>query len=133
LALSRTHIAAPLAGTIGRPSVAPGAFVEAAAGTVLAEISQLDPVLVSFSVPYVERQRAFEKAGTSIPAEVFQHATISLELPGARTYEQAGKVEHSLAVIDQATDMLTLWAVFPNPNNVLIPGLKVRVISRLTE
>jgi multidrug efflux pump subunit AcrA (membrane-fusion protein) len=50
-----------------------------------------------------------------------------------RTYEQAGKVEHSLAVIDQATDMLTLWAVFPNPNNVLTPGLKVRVISRLTE
>jgi hypothetical protein len=42
-------------------------------------------------------------------------------------------VEHSLAVIDQATDMLTLWAVFPNPNNVLTPGLKVRVISRLTE
>lgn len=52
--------------------------------------------------------------------------------PGGRTYEQAGKVEHSLAVIDQAT-MLTLWAVFPNPNNVLTPGLKVRVISRLTE
>jgi len=64
--------------------VAPGAFVEAAAGSVLAEIAQLDPVLVSFSVPYTERQRAFDKAGTSVAAEVFQHSTISLELPSGR-------------------------------------------------
>jgi membrane fusion protein, multidrug efflux system len=56
-----------------------------------------------------------------------------LELSSGRTYEHAGKVEHSLAMIDQGTDALTLWAVFPNPSNVLIPGLKVRVISRLTE
>jgi membrane fusion protein (multidrug efflux system) len=133
LALSRTHIAAPLAGTVGRPKVAPGAFVEAQAGTVLAEIAQLDPVLVSFSVPYAERQRAFEKAGTSVVAEVFQRSELSLELPSGRTYEHAGKVEHSVAMIDQATDMLTLWAVFPNPDNVLIPGLKVRVVFRLTD
>ena len=111
--------------------MAPSAFVEAAAGTVLAEIAQLDPVLVSFSVPYAERQRAFENAGTSVAVEVFQRSTISLELPSGRTYQHAGSVEHSLAVIDQTTDMLTLWAVFPNPNNGLIPGLKVRVISRL--
>jgi multidrug efflux pump subunit AcrA (membrane-fusion protein) len=113
--------------------VAPGAFVEAAAGAVLAEIAQLDPILVSFSVPYLERQRAFDKAGTSVPAEVFQRATISLELPSGRTYDYAGRVEHSLAVIDQGTDTLTLWAVFSNPTNVLIPGLKVRVIFRLTD
>jgi membrane fusion protein, multidrug efflux system len=133
LALSRTHIAAPLGGTVGRPKVAPGAFVEAQTGTVLAEIAQLDPVLVSFSVPYAERQQAFEKAGTSVVAEVFQRSKLSLELPSGRTYEHAGKAEHSVAVIDQATDMLTLWAVFPNPDNVLIPGLKVRVVFRLTD
>jgi multidrug efflux pump subunit AcrA (membrane-fusion protein) len=33
LALSRTRVAAPLSGTVGRPRVAPGAFVEATAGT----------------------------------------------------------------------------------------------------
>jgi RND family efflux transporter MFP subunit len=60
LALSRTHVVAPLSGTVGRPHVAPGAFVEATTGAVLAEIAQLDPILVSFNVPYVERQRAFD-------------------------------------------------------------------------
>jgi membrane fusion protein (multidrug efflux system) len=137
LALSRTRIAAPLSGTVGRPHVAPGAFVEAAAeaagGTVLAEVVQLDPVLVSFFVPYVERQRAFEKAGTFAVPEVFQRSTLALELPSGHLYEHIGKAEYSVTQIDQATDMMTLWAVFPNPNNVLVPGLKVRIISRLTD
>jgi RND family efflux transporter MFP subunit len=61
LALSRTRVAAPLSGTVGHLHVAPGAFVEATTGTILVEIAQLDPILVSFFVPYVERQRAFDK------------------------------------------------------------------------
>jgi RND family efflux transporter MFP subunit len=67
LALSRTRVVAPLSGTIGRPHVAPGAFVEAIKDMVLAEIAQLDPMEVSFRVPYVERQRALDKAGTISP------------------------------------------------------------------
>ena len=47
LALSRTHVVAPISGTVGRPHVAPGAFVEAKAGTVLAEIATLHPILVA--------------------------------------------------------------------------------------
>jgi membrane fusion protein, multidrug efflux system len=133
LALSRTHVVAPLSGTVGRPHVAPGAFIEATTGTVLAEIAQLDPILVSFNVPYVERQRAFDKAGTSTVSEVFQRSTLSLELPSARVYEHSGKLEYSGGEIDQSTGMMTLWAEFSNPGNVLIPGLKVQVVSRLTD
>jgi multidrug efflux pump subunit AcrA (membrane-fusion protein) len=43
LALSHTRVVAPISGTVGRPHVAPGAFVDAKADTVLAEIAQLDP------------------------------------------------------------------------------------------
>jgi multidrug efflux pump subunit AcrA (membrane-fusion protein) len=46
LALSRTHVIAPISGIVGRPHVAPGAFAEATTGTVLAEIAQLDPIMV---------------------------------------------------------------------------------------
>jgi hypothetical protein len=28
--------------------------------------------------------------------------------------------------------MMTVWARFPNPDNVLVPGLKVKVTSRLS-
>ena len=133
LALSRTHVVAPLSGTVGRPHVAPGAFVEATTGTVLAEIAQLDPILISFNVPYLERQRAFDKAGTSTVSELFQRSTLSLELPSGRIYEHSGKSEYSGGEIDQSTGMMTLWAEFSNPGNVLVPGLKVRVISRLVD
>ena len=131
LALSRTHVVAPLSGTVGRPHVAPGAFVEATTGTILAEIAQLDPILVSFYVSYVERQRALDKAGTSAADELFHRSTLTLELPSGRIYEHFGKPEYHGGEIDQSTDMMTVWAEFPNPDNVLVPGLKVHVISRL--
>ena len=52
LALSHTRVVAPISGTVGRPHVAPGAFVDAKADTVLAEIAQLDPILVACYVSY---------------------------------------------------------------------------------
>lgn len=131
LALSRTHVTAPISGIVGRPHVAPGAFVEPTTGTVLAEIAQLDPILVSLSVPYNERERDLEKAGTSNPEELFKRITLSLELPSGRIYEHSGKPEYQGSEIDQTTGVLTVWAEFPNPDQVLLPGLKVRVISRL--
>jgi membrane fusion protein, multidrug efflux system len=135
LALSRTRVVAPLSGTIGRPHVAPGAFVEAIKDMVLAEVAQLDPMEVSFRVPYVERQRALDKAGTSDADadEVFDKSTLSLELPSERVYELSGKPEPHGEEIDQSTDVMTVWSVFPNPHNVLVPGLKVHVISHLAD
>jgi hypothetical protein len=103
LALSRTRVVAPLSGTIGRPPVAPGAFVEAIKDMVLAEIAQLDPMEVSFHVPYVERQRALDKAGTSDADEVFDKSTLSLELPSDRIYDLSGKPHGE--EIDQSTDV----------------------------
>ena len=133
LALSRTRVVAPLSGTIGRPHVAPGALVETIKGMVLAEIAQLDPMEVYFRVPYVERQRALDKAGTSDADDVFDNSTLSLELPSERMYELSGKPEPHGEQIDQSTDVMTVWAVFPNPHNVLVPGLKVHVISHLAD
>jgi hypothetical protein len=69
----------------------PGAFVEAKAGTVLAEIAQLDPILVACYVPYADRERSFKHAGTSSVPELFGKITVSLELPTGRTYEHTGR------------------------------------------
>ena len=133
LALSRTRVVAPLSGTVGRPQVAPGAFVETIKGMVLAEIAQLDPMLISFQVPYVEWLRALDKAGTSDADELFERSTLSLELPSERIYEFSGTLESRGEQIDQTTDVMTVWALFPNPRNVLVPGLKVHVISHLAD
>jgi RND family efflux transporter MFP subunit len=131
LALSRTHVLAAISGIVGRPHVAPGALVEPTTGTVLAEIVQLDPILVSFDVPYNERERALDKAGTTTTEKLFQRITLSLELPSGRIYERSSKPEYLGSEIDQSTGMLTIWSEFSNPDRVLLPGLKVHVISRL--
>jgi len=97
----------------------------------LVEIAQLDPMKVYFYVPYVERQRALDKAGTFDADALFEKFTLSLELPTERTYARSSTPLPHGEDIEQSTDVTTEWAVFPNPYNVLIPGLKVHVISHL--
>jgi multidrug efflux pump subunit AcrA (membrane-fusion protein) len=112
LALSRTRVVAPLSGTIGQPLVAPGAW--AIKGIKLVEIAQLDPMKVYFYVPYVERQRALDKAGTFDPDEIFEKFTLSLELPTERVYARSSSPLPHGEDIEQSTDVTTEWAVFPN-------------------
>jgi membrane fusion protein (multidrug efflux system) len=86
---------------------------------------------VSFEVPYNERERALDKAGTTTTEELFHRITLSLELPSGRIYERSSKPEYLGSQINQSTGMLPIWAEFSNPDRVLLPGLKVHVISRL--
>jgi membrane fusion protein (multidrug efflux system) len=112
LALSRTRIVAPLSGTIGRPLIAPGAW--AIQGMVLVEIAELDPMKVYFYVPYVERQRALDKARTFDADALFEKFTLSLELPSDRVYARSSTPLPHGEDIEQSTDVTTVWAVFPN-------------------
>lgn len=131
LALERTRILAPISGTMGRPNVAPGAFVEAEGGTTLGEIAELDPVLVAYQVPYADRQRALALAGTSSVKDLFEKITLSLQLPSGEAYPHKGHPRFESAQIDKATGMLTTWAEFPNPDGILVPGLQVGVRSTI--
>ena len=112
LELARTRIRAPIDGQVGRPLVSPGAFVEAEAGSVLAEIVQLDPAVVAYRVPYADRMRAFEHAGLASVQELFARITLALELPTERPYPHAGHPRFESARVEPETGMLTTWAEF---------------------
>ena len=127
LDLRRARIVAPITGRIGRPLVFPGAYVEAIAGTALAEIVSVDPVLVSYAVPYEARMQAMAEAEADTVPALFAKITLSLELPDGALYPEAGHPKFESASIDPATGMLTTWAEFPNPKGVLVPGLSARV------
>lgn len=131
LDLSHTRILAPIAGRVSRPVVSPGAFVEAEAGSILAEIVQQDPVLVAYAVPFESRLAALAEAGTSDPREMFERVTLRLVLPGGAPYAHAGVPRFESARIEAASGTLTTWALFPNPEGVLVPGLPVTVRSTL--
>ena len=50
---------------------------------------------------------------------------VRLKLPDGTDYGTTGKVEFSQVVVDQSTGTVTLRAVFPNPQALLLPGMFV--------
>ena len=131
LSLARTKIRAPIDGTVGRLRVARGAFVEAEGGTVVLELVQLDPVLVSYAVPYEARQQAMINAGTRNVSELLKRLRLSIRLPGGKIYPSSGNSLFESARIEPGTKTLRVWGEFPNADRILVPGLEVGVISRL--
>lgn len=131
LAVERTTINAPIGGRIGWPLVARGDFVEAEAGTAMAEIVQTDPVLVAYGVPPEARAEALAASGGAAVADMFDLMTVEIVLPTGDGHAQAGRPRFDSASVDPATGMLTAWAEVPNPAGTLVPGLAVTVISRM--
>ena len=131
LALTRTRVHAPISGTVGRVRVAQGAFVEAEGGSVLLDISTLDPVLVSYTVSYEDRQRALKAAGVTSIAQLFGRVELDLILPSGASYTHAGRTLYESARIEEASGGITVWGEFPNPERTLVPGLRITLTSRV--
>ena len=131
LALTRTRVRAPISGTVGQVRVSPGAFVEAEGGTVLLEINTLDPVLVSYTVSYEDRQRALEAAGVKSIAQLFGRLELGLRLPSGASYPHAGRTLYESDRIEEAAGGITVWGEFPNPDRTLVPGLPITITSRV--
>jgi len=127
LNLGYAKVTAPISGRIGRALVTEGALVSAAEATQLAVIRQLDPVYFDFtqsSMDLIRLKRALadQSQNNSQPAE----ASVTLVLEDGTQYPERGKVLFSDISVDPTTGMVTLRALVPNPNNLLLPGMFVR-------
>ncbi|SFI28348.1 efflux RND transporter periplasmic adaptor subunit [Albimonas pacifica] len=131
LRLERSVLRAPLAGRIGAPAVAVGDFVEAAVGPPLAEIVQLDPLIVAYQVPYDDRLAALRRAGASDLATLFSRLALEVRTAGGALSAGPLRPEHADATVDPATGMLTVRARLPNPDELFRPGMRVEVVSTL--
>lgn len=129
LDLERTVIRAAIDGTVLRPITAVGAFVEAESGAPLGEILQLDPILVSYRVPYEVRLQSMRRAGAESIEELFARIEIEVRLAGGHLHPHRGRPEIASATVDPDSSNLTVWAVVPNPGLHLRPGMRVSVTS----
>jgi membrane fusion protein, multidrug efflux system len=125
--LGYTKVMSPIGGRIGRSNVTPGALVTASQTTVLATVTQLDPIYVDLTQPAgtllrLRRELAAGKLQQSGPNE----AKVDLLLEDSSKYEHDGTLQFSEVNVDQATGTIVLRAVFPNPEHLLLPGLYVR-------
>ncbi|MDU7557730.1 MAG: efflux RND transporter periplasmic adaptor subunit [Pseudomonas sp.] len=124
--LRYTKVLAPLSGRIGRSLFTEGALVTSGQANALAVITQLDPIYVDVtqsSVEMLELRRdladgRLKKAGENA-------AKVKLTLPDGSEYPLEGRLEFTEVSVDETTGSVTLRAVFPNPDSVLLPGMFV--------
>jgi membrane fusion protein (multidrug efflux system) len=127
--LHYTTVPAPITGRIGRSLVTVGALVTSNQDTALAQISQLDPMFVDIqqsSADLLTLRRMLAKGG-AVPTK----ADVQLTLEDGSAYGYTGTVEFAEAIVDPGTGTVTLRARFPNPEDVLLPGMFVR--ARFTQ
>ncbi|HDR9073549.1 TPA: efflux RND transporter periplasmic adaptor subunit [Burkholderia vietnamiensis] len=125
--LGYTDVVSPISGRVGISQVTPGAYVQASQATLMSTVQQPDPVYVDLTQSSLEglKLRQDVQSGrlkTSGPGA----AKVSLILEDGKTYPVPGKLQFSDVTVDQTTGSVTIRAVFPNPNRVLLPGMFVR-------
>ncbi len=125
--LNYTRIVAPISGRIGTSEYTEGALVTANQTAPLTTITQLNPMYVDLTQSSNELLRlraqfasgAMQKSGTN-------KAHVKLVLSDGSTYDKSGVLEFTGITVSESTGAITLRAVVPNPDGLLLPGMFVR-------
>lgn len=130
--LGYTRVTSPITGRIGISQVTEGAYVQDTAATLLATVQQLDRVYVDVTQASgdVLRLRR-DLASGQLKSDGAGAARVKLILEDGTEYAQEGALQLADVTVNPTTSSVTVRAVFPNPNRVLLPGLFVR--ARLEE
>mgnify|MGYP003590428490 FL=1 len=117
--LGETNVVAPFSGKVSANDLAVGTFVTAGT-TVLATISNSDPVRVKFSLAEAEYLKLVAAKATDGTAPL---ENLTIVLADGSTYPLKGKLTQVDRSISEGTGTLTLKAEFDNPDKVLLPGM----------
>jgi RND family efflux transporter MFP subunit len=132
LNLGYTWVVAPFTGRIDRRLVDPGNLVGSGSSTVLAELTQIDPLYVYFTIAETDIppdlrdvKPAWQKSSKSAAkAEKFP---VFLSLANEAGYPHEGYLDFSSSTINASTGTLLVRGVFPNPDGTMRPGQYARV------
>lgn len=125
--LQYTRITSPIAGRVETSTVTPGALVTASQTTALTTVQQLDPIYVDVpqsSVEVLKLRQAI--AGGQLKTDGNDAVAIKLKLEDGSTYTHQGKLQFTGTTVSTTTGSITLRALVPNPEHLLMPGMYVR-------
>ena len=110
------HITAPIAGRVGLRLVDPGNVVQSSGGTILAVITQLDPITVIFTVPEdsLGPVAARLRKNAKLPVDAFDRT--------AQKKIASGRLLTLDNLIDTTTGTVKARSVFDNKNDALFPN-----------
>ncbi|MCD7975573.1 MAG: efflux RND transporter periplasmic adaptor subunit [Phascolarctobacterium sp.] len=121
--MSETNVTAPFSGRIDTTALEVGNYVTAGS-TVLATISDTDPVFIEISIAepeYLELSKA-NSVGNGASLD-----NLTATLSDGSTYELKGRIAEVNRGINDTTGTLTVKALFDNPNRRLLPGMFAHV------
>jgi membrane fusion protein (multidrug efflux system) len=125
--LTNTPIKSPISGRIGMSTVTVGALVTAYQPASLATVQQFNPIYVDVtqsSSDLLKLRRSMENGRLKNEGT----KKVKLLLEDGTTYPLEGRLQFRDVSVDPATGTVTLRIVFPNPKQMLLPGMFVRAI-----
>jgi len=127
--LAYTRVTAPISGRIGRSSVTNGSLVTASQAAALATIQKMDQMYVDVTQSSAEMLRMKQAlASGQVKSGGASQAKVKLLLEDGTPYPLTGVMKFSDVTVDQSTGSVTVRTIFPNPNQVLLPGMYVRAV-----
>ena len=125
--LAYTRIVAPIEGRIATSVYTEGALVTANQDAPLTTVQQYQPMYVDLTQPAsaVMRLRSQLASGALKNADTHS-ASVRLLMDDGSFYALDGRLEFTGVTVSESTGAITLRAVFPNPDGVLLPGMYVR-------
>lgn len=128
ISLNRSRITAPISGFIGQSKVSEGTLLNAGDTTVLATIRQTNPMYVNVtqSASDVMKLRQQVAEGKLLAAD--GAIAVGIKFDDGTVYPEKGRLLFADPTVDESTGQITLRAAVPNDQNILMPGLYVRVL-----
>lgn len=128
ISLNRSRITAPISGFIGQSKVSEGTLLNAGDTTVLATIRQTNPMYVNVtqSASEVMKLRRQIAEGKLLAAD--GAIAVGIKFDDGTVYPEKGRLLFADPTVDESTGQITLRAAVPNDQNILMPGLYVRVL-----
>ena len=127
LDLGYTRICAPFTGRIDRRLKDPGNLVGAGENTVLAQLDQVDPIYVYFSIGDLDLSRLRESAHGIPGRQGVASWPMAAGLPGEEGYPHPGRLDFAANSLSDSTGTLLMRAVVENRSGAILPGLQTRV------
>ncbi|HGH7123277.1 TPA: multidrug efflux RND transporter periplasmic adaptor subunit MtrC [Neisseria meningitidis] len=128
ISLNRSRITAPISGFIGQSKVSEGTLLNAGDTTVLATIRQTNPMYVNVTQSASEVMKLRQQVAEGKLLAADGAIAVGIKFDDGTVYPEKGRLLFADPTVDESTGQITLRAAVPNDQNILMPGLYVRVL-----
>ncbi len=127
LNLDYTEVRAPMDGRIDRRLVDPGNLVGSSQATVLAQLSQIDPIYVYFTISDLDLARLTGETHWTPGQALAKTLPVHVGLPNEKDFPHKGTLDFAAISLTPTNGTLLMRGIFSNLQGKILPGLYARV------